>query len=591
MDTNPDVKARTCANCTKVCGSVSKLRQHMESCLATDVTCAAVQKAAAIMGAATNATHPCQPYELAGSVVAPERQAQEEPMAHTFARARIVNHVPRESVGAFKTTMSGLVKKLHSEAVEKLSPVLAAGVDADAAVAEVFRGVEESLQELCVRDGELKHVREHASYVPPVRRWLGCRRGGAAGEVLEDFYAYDSPLNKSLEAIFATRPGLWKDVKSFESRVKQRLRTSDKHDETARICDMIDGVEFCRFYMRLDIQPGEMPLVFIFYYDGLEVVNGLGQARLTHELACFYWALVPISDMGERLRPENLRLASVCLKRACTSLGMDVVINGRREDDETSNGNTSWGAQMQKLGSKEGMTLRTPDGERKFRGGSAVVAADTPAGAELFGVKKSVGPSTKSVCKGCHCMQHGDPPPYRSPNSFLCTIEGWKRVCPGRQQKFKLRSINDFKDYLHKLEALRQGELTEADLENWKQEVGVNDFLGALWRCPFLSLTAGCPMDMMHVLFEGTARALLGALSYVMIRRWGIDEDDMVLSIGVFAKQRGEKRAKYPHVNSSRIAKLKDGSDLGVCKPDCDFPGTAMQVGTAATDSDVIAAW
>ena len=583
MDTDRNVKARTCDNCKKVCGSVSKLRQHMDSCQATDITCAAVQKAAAIMGAATHATPPCQePHELAGSVVAPEPQAQEEPVAHTFARARIVNHVPRESVGAFKTAMSDLVKKLHSEAVEKLSPVLAAGVDADAAVAEVFRGVEESLRELCVRDGELKHVREHAAYVPPVRRWLGSRRGGSADEVLEDFYAYDSPLDKSLEAIFATRPRLWQDVKSFESRVKQRLRTSGKYDETARISDVIDGVEFGRFYTRLDIQPGEMPLVFIFYYDGLEVVNGLGQARLTHELACFYWALVPISDIEERLRPENLRLATVCLKRACTSLGMDVVINGRPEDHETPDGNTSWGAQMQKLGSKEGMTLPTPDGERKFRGGSPVVAADTPAGAELFGVKKSVGPSTKSVCKGCHCMQHGDPPPYRSPNSFLCTIEGWKRICPGRQQKFKLRSIDDFKDYLRKLEALRQGELTAADLENWKQEVGVNDFLGALWRCPFLSLTAGCPMDMMHVLFEGTARTLLGALSYVMIRRWGISEDDMVLSIGAFAKQCGEKRAKYPYVNSSRVAKLRDGSDLGVCRPDCDFPGTAMQVGTAA---------
>ena len=41
--------------------------------------------------------------------------------------------------------------------------------------------------------------------------------------------------------------------------------------------DMIDGVEFGRFYKRLDIQPGEMPLVFIFYYDGLEVVNGLDE--------------------------------------------------------------------------------------------------------------------------------------------------------------------------------------------------------------------------------------------------------------------------------------------------------------------------
>ena len=582
--TPDDERARTCGTCQKLCASVSKLRQHMESCQrGSDAPCAAVLKAAAIQDTASHAPYPggCEPCEQAGSEVAPERQTL-DPVAHTFARARIVNHVPRESVGDFKTAMSDLVEQLHSEALEKLSPVLAAGVDAEAAVAEVFRAVKESLRELSVRDGELKHVREHASYVPPVKRWLGSRSGGTSDEVLEDFYAYDAPLDKSLEAIFATRPDVWQDVKSFQSRVEDRLRTSVKFDETARISDMLDGVEFGRFYMRLNIQPGEMPLAFVYYYDGLEVVNGIGQARLTHELACFYWALIPISDMKERLRPANLRLATVCLKRACTSLGMDVVISGRPEDDGSPHGNTSWGAQMQKLGSKEGMKLQTPDGERTVRGGTAMVAADTPAGAELFGVKKSVGPSTKSVCKGCHCLQHGDPPPYRSPNSFLCTCEGWKRVCPGRQQKFKLRSIDDFKDYSGKLQEVRQGKLTATELENWKQELGVNEFQAAVRRCPFLSLVAGCPMDMMHVLLEGTARDLLGGVSFVMIRRWGIDEDDMVSAIGLFAAGRGEKRAKYPFINSSRIARLREGSDRGVCKTDASFPGTAMQVGTAA---------
>ena len=53
---------------------------------------------------------------------------------------------------------------------------------------------------------------------------------------------------------------------------------------------------------------GERPLVFMLYYDGLEVVNGMGQARVTHELACFYWALIHISDWEKRLLPENLRL-------------------------------------------------------------------------------------------------------------------------------------------------------------------------------------------------------------------------------------------------------------------------------------------
>ena len=84
-------------------------------------------------------------------------------------------------------------------------------------------------------------------------------------------------------------------------------------------------------------------------------------------------------------------------------------------------------------------------------------------------------------------------------------------------------------------------------------------------------------MDMMHVLLEGTARNLLGAAAYVMIRKWGIDEDDLVAAIGAFAQLHKFKRTKYPFVNSSRVAKLKEGTEQDVCKVDCAFPGTAMQ--------------
>ena len=181
-------------------------------------------------------------------------------------------------------------------------------------------------------------------------------------------------------------------------------------------------------------------------------------------------------------------------------MGIGTVINGRAEDGEE---NTAWGAQMEKLGRAEGMMLKIPPGpdsngqepsKAKFRGGTALVPADTPAGSELFGYKKSVGHATKSICKGCHCLQHGDPPPYRQPNSFVSSLHGWKRSCAGRKKQFKLRSAQDFKDYLQKLQALERNEISETDLEAWKQEVGVNDFLTAMSQCRFLSLTTGCPM-------------------------------------------------------------------------------------------------
>ena len=98
----------------------------------------------------------------------------------------------------------------------------------------------------------------------------------------------------------------------------------------------------------------------------------------------------------------------------------------------------------------------------------------------------------------------------------------------------------------------------------------MNDFLTAMWQCRFLSLTTGCPMDMMHVLAEGTARVLLGCISWVMIRKWGVHEDKVVAAIKRYAAAHGHKRHRYPYINSSRVAKLKEGTEDGVCKPDCD---------------------
>lgn len=569
-----------CQVCNKSFSGASKLRQHMEMVHGPNRECNVssgdVLRAARAIGEGSAIAQASSPAVL--SARARANTAAEDPevdgFASAMAQARVVNHVPRDTVQVFKKVVSDMIDKLHKDVLRLLSPLLAEGVDAERAVGEAFRSVRQSFQRVAGRDKELDHLRAHPAYVKPRERYLGSYLGGTSDNPeVEKFYAYDSPLKETLEAMFATNPDVWEQVQSFTSRVEQRLRTSDAFDDSARITDMIDGTEFAAFYLRLNkkMQPDETPLVFILYYDGLEVVNGLGQARLSHELACFYWALVPISDMVKRLEPQHLRLATVCLKRAVTHVGMDVVINGRPEDGDD---NTSWGAQMQRAR----MELSTPLGKRMFRVGTAVVAADTPAGAELFGVKKAVGPSTKSCCKGCHCLQHGDPPPYRQPNSFLSTCHGWKRHCAGRQQAFVLRSVKDFQKYLQKLQAVQSGTLSEADLEAWKQEMGVNDFLSALWRCPCLSLTAGCPMDMMHVLLEGVARNLLGAVAFVMIRRWGIDQDDLITAMADFAKASKYKRARYPYVNSSRVQRLREGGPTGKCKGDADFPGTAMQV-------------
>ena len=56
---------------------------------------------------------------------------------------------------------------------------------------------------------------------------------------------------------------------------------------------------------------------------------------------------------------------------------------------------------------------------------------------------------------------------------------------------------------------VKAGRKSYKDLEAWLQDMGVNTFLGALWSLPHYSLITGCPMDIMHIVFEGVGRQLL----------------------------------------------------------------------------------
>ncbi len=59
--------------------------------------------------------------------------------------------------------------------------------------------------------------------------------------------------------------------------------------------DVYDGTDFRKFMCKMNIQDKHVPLIFMFYYDGLKVVNGLGAAHGIHELGCFYWALLNLT--------------------------------------------------------------------------------------------------------------------------------------------------------------------------------------------------------------------------------------------------------------------------------------------------------
>lgn len=433
-------------------------------------------------------------------------------------------------------------------------------------VADVVESVATAWEGVCRRDAELDFLDSSDAFIAPTKRYLGDDKEGTA------HYAYDSDAAAQLAAIWKHKPKVWADVKtSMERWTKRGLRTSDAYDPSWTFSDTPDGVEFGRFIHKLELQEGETPLVFILYYDGLEVVNGLGQARGTHKLACFYWALVNINQMD---RFHNIYLATVCLEKDVARFGPEVVIGGRPGENMAES--SCWAAQMQRM--RDGITLPTPDGPRFFRGGTAILAADTPAAAELAGTKQGVGPKTYSICRCCHCLQHGDPPPFRAPNSFLSGLPGWAAHCGGRSCKFKLRSSQDLAEYALQLLKLQRKEISAAALAKWMQARGVNSFQGALRGVPCWSVFTGAPMDAMHVVLEGVSRNLLSAIWYFMVREWGLKGEDLVAEIAKYAKSRGIRKGTFPFINEARLKIQQEGQAGGLPHSDCAFPGTAAQI-------------
>ena len=525
------------------------------------------------------------PHAEEGSTATPRNPASashvvQSPAAHwdeefltSLSEMRIVHHVPRDAVTTIKEQVQRQVATIREQVLSRVAPHIGPGTDPESLLGDIFTLCRDFTQ----RDSELDRLRRSPAYVQPKRRWLGTH--AASGE---EFYAYDNPLDQALSAMWKTQPHTFQDVENFSERVRNgEFRRDDSYDPGLVIGDTLDGSGMGSFMMKFTHCSGEkrLTVIFIFYYDGLEVVNGLGQARLTHELGCFYFALLPLNQIY-RLNSVHLRLATVCLKRAITAVGMHTVIHGLpgQQDDPACH---AWGLWMKRL--KEGHSLDTPVGQRIAFGGTALLAADTPAAAECQGFKKSVGHSTKSICRSCHCeqCQGKDDSPHRSPNSFLAGLPGWRDHCKGRKQNFTLRSDKDLHEYLKKGREVMDGKMTWQAFQDWHQSMGVNDFAGAL-------AGVACPMDIMHIVFEGIARQQLGALSYVGINKWGWKPNDVPRRLAEFAKESGCGRHELPYINTSRVLHLGQGQEGGVPSSDCSFPGTAMQVAKVILSVDVI---
>ena len=235
---------------------------------------------------------------------------------------RIKQQYPRDKMVVFKRELQKLVRNVQVEALRKVEKRnMGQELGVDDVARELAQACESSMW---ARDAEERALKSSRCYVPPIKRFLGEKDG-------VEHYAYDGDVQKQLEAMWLGAPSTWQQTKvaALKWCVSGGHRKSVAFDANWVIEDMWDGAEFqgWLFVARNHAPAGALPLAFILYYDGLEVVNGLGQARLTHELGCFYWGLLNL-EKESRLSQFRLHLATICLKKSISEMGPEVVVSG-----------------------------------------------------------------------------------------------------------------------------------------------------------------------------------------------------------------------------------------------------------------------
>ena len=233
---------------------------------------------------------------------------------------------------------------------------------------------------------------------------------------------------------------------------------------------------------------------------------------------------------------------------------------------------------MRKLADGRHISAMIPDATsstlciRQFScGGTFLIAADTPAANQLAGFKIAVGPSTVSVCRMWHCLQHSEDTskygPYRQPNSFLPSLgSDWKATT---QQAFRLRDATEYAQLKAKVAKLGKAK-AESELKN----AGINSFT-AFERIPFVHVCTSFPIDVMHILLEGVIRVELAGLIYLMTRvflHWRV----------TISKLNGALKAHKFHSGGKKISQfsgvLATGTGDKMPHSDATVWGTATQL-------------
>ena len=196
--------------------------------------------------------------------------------------------------------------------------------------------------------------------IEPKERLLGTRKvthrlaDGREVETTQHDYAWDMPFEEQLQQQLEHNPRVWKEIQQSMASWRR-----DGHIDASQVelyYDISSGERFREKFAAMEqVARGAPVLMLMFYYDGLEVVNGLGPAHGTHKLACFYWTLLNL-EPSHRTALHNVHLATITLESNLKHYPPSLIVSGAETEPAHS---TSWGATMQRL--QRGVSLDVPD--------------------------------------------------------------------------------------------------------------------------------------------------------------------------------------------------------------------------------------
>jgi hypothetical protein len=274
------------------------------------------------------------------------------------------------AIDQIKSFTMGVLASVKEQLLSRLKPeAIGASVNnAVNAVFNAFAGLKSEREEAAARKKILPIAQPVERLMGHIKEKVSVEGGKRTVIQTKPAYIWEVPFEEALSKLIRNDDNALKQIISSAKRWRESVACKKKQKRTAKNrcgakervwSDIEDGDGFQSFITQVDRDSpeGAVPLAIILYYDGLEVVNGLGHARGTHKLGCFYYAFVNLGQ-ETRMDLENIYLHGICLEKDISQVGPEMVISGGDYGGQCDV--SSWGFSMRALMNGE-IKLKVPN--------------------------------------------------------------------------------------------------------------------------------------------------------------------------------------------------------------------------------------